>query len=50
MRTYLTVRGNRTSEVAAEVVREQPLTVYVDGERFLTLLCSHMMLPELVLG
>ena len=50
MRTYLTVRGNHTSEVAAEVVREQPLTVYVNGEKFLTLLCSPMMLPELVLG
>jgi FdhD protein len=50
MRTYLTVRGNHTSEVAAEVVREQPLTVYVNGEKFLTLLCSPMMLHELVVG
>jgi FdhD protein len=50
MRTYLTVRGNHTSEVAAEVVREQPLTVYVNGEKFLTLLCSPMMLRELVVG
>jgi FdhD protein len=50
MRTYLTVRGGRTSEVAAEVVREQPLTVYVNGEKFLTLLCSPMMLEALVLG
>jgi FdhD protein len=50
MRTYLTVRGGRTSEVAAEVVREQPLTVYVNGEKFLTLLCSPMMLEELVVG
>jgi FdhD protein len=50
MRTYLTVRGGRTSEVAAEVVREQPLTIYVDGEKFLTLLCSPMMLHELVVG
>ena len=50
MRTYLTVRGGRTTEVAAEVVREQPLTIYVDGEKFLTLLCSPMMLDELVLG
>lgn len=50
MRTYLTVRGGRTSEVAAEVVREQPLTVYVNGEKFLTLLCSPMMLEALVVG
>ena len=44
MRTYLTVRGGRASEVAAEVVREQPLTIYVNGEKFLTLRCSPMML------
>jgi FdhD protein len=50
MRTYFTVRGGRTSEVAGEVVREQPLTVYVDGEKFLTLLCSPMRLDELVVG
>jgi FdhD protein len=50
MRTYFTVRGGRTSEVAAEVVREQPLTVYVNGDKFLTLLCSPMMLDELVIG
>ena len=50
MRTYLTVRGGRSSEVAAEVVREQPLTVYVNGDKFLTLLCSPMMLDELVIG
>ena len=50
MRTYLTVRGGRASEVAAEVVREQPLTIYVNGEKFLTLLCSPMMLDALVIG
>ena len=50
MRTFLTIRGGRTSEVAAEVVREQPLTVYVNGEKFLTLLCSPMMLDALVIG
>jgi FdhD protein len=50
MRTYLSVRGGRTSEVAAEIVREQPLTVYVNGEKFLTLLCSPMMLDALVVG
>jgi FdhD protein len=50
MRTYVSVRGGRVSEVAAEVVREQPLTVYVNGEKFLTLLCSPMMLDALVVG
>jgi FdhD protein len=50
MRTYLTIRSGRTSEVASEVVREQPLTVYVNGEKFLTLLCSPMMLDALVVG
>ena len=38
MRTYLKVRGERVEEIAGEVVREQPLTVYVNGARFLTLL------------
>src|SRR5882762_11082370 len=50
MRTYVTVRGGRVSEVAAAVVREQPLTIYVNGEKFLTLLCSPMMLEALVVG
>jgi FdhD protein len=36
--------------VRGEVVREQPLTVFVNGERFLTLLCSPMQLEALVLG
>jgi FdhD protein len=50
MRNYLRIRGNRTDEVAGEVVREQPLIVYVNGEKFLTLLCSPMKLEELVVG
>src|SRR6059036_1010336 len=50
MRTYLKVRSARAEEVTGEVVREQPLTVYVNGERFLTLLCSPFMLEPLVLG
>jgi FdhD protein len=50
MRTYLTVRGDRVEEVAGEVVREQPLSIYVNGEKFLTLLCSPMMLEALVTG
>ena len=50
MRTYVTVRGGRVSEVAAEVVREQPLTIHVNDEKFLTVLCSPMMLEALVVG
>ncbi len=50
MRTYLRVRGERSEEVTGEVVREQPLTIYVDGERFLTLLCSPIKLEALVVG
>jgi FdhD protein len=50
MRTYLRIRGKRVEEVAGEVVREQPLSVFVNGEKFLTLLCSPMMLEALVVG
>jgi FdhD protein len=50
MRTYLRVRGDRADEISGDVVREQPLTVYVNGERFLTLLCTPVKLEALVLG
>src|SRR5262247_898589 len=50
MRTYFKVRGDRAEEATGEVVREQPLTLYVNGERFLTLLCSPMKLEALVVG
>jgi FdhD protein len=50
MRSYLKVRADRVEEVTGEVVREQPLTVYVNGDRFLTLLCSPMKLEALVIG
>jgi FdhD protein len=50
MRTYLTLRGGRAEEVRGEVVREQPLTISVNGERFLTLLCSPVKLEALVVG
>ena len=50
MRTYLKIRGDQLEEVAGEVVREQPLTVYVNGERFLTLLCTPVKLQALVVG
>ena len=48
MRTYIRVRGNRGDEVSGEVVREQPLTIFVNGEKFLTLLCSPIDLEPLV--
>ena len=50
MRTYLRVKGRDVTEVAAEVVREQPVSVYVNGEKFLTLLCSPMGLDDLIVG
>jgi FdhD protein len=50
MRTYLRVRGNRADEVAGEIVREQPLTIHVNGAKFLTLLCSPIKLEALVVG
>ena len=50
MRTYFQLKSGRLDEVKGDVVREQPLTVYVDGERFLTLLCSPFELDALVLG
>ncbi len=50
MRTYLKIHGERVEEVTGDVVREQPLTVYVNGERFLTLLCTPMKLEALVVG
>src|SRR6267142_3859563 len=50
MRTYLRVKGREVVEVAGEVVREQPLSVWVNGEKFLTLLCSPMGLNELIVG
>lgn len=50
MRTFLRIKGNIAEEVDAEIVREQPLTVYVNGEKFLTLLCSPQMIESLVVG
>jgi FdhD protein len=50
MRTYLRVRGGQVDEISGEVVREQPLTIYVNGERFLTVLCSPLKLEFLIVG
>ncbi|PYM21084.1 MAG: formate dehydrogenase accessory sulfurtransferase FdhD [Candidatus Rokuibacteriota bacterium] len=50
MRTYFRVHGGVTEEIRGEVVREQPLTIYVDGAKFLTLLCTPTQLDALVIG
>jgi len=50
VRTFLRLKAGRLEEVRAEVVREQPLTVWVNGERFLTLLCSPQKLDALIVG
>jgi FdhD protein len=50
MRTYVRLRDGHIDEVSGEVVREQPLTVSVNGERFVTLLCSPIKLDALVIG
>src|SRR5882724_7921935 len=50
MRTYIRVRGSHVDEVTGDVVREQPLTLSVNGEKFLTLLCSPIDLEALVIG
>jgi FdhD protein len=50
VRTFFVIRRGRLEEVKGEIVREQPLTVYVNGERFLTLLCTPVKLDALVLG
>jgi FdhD protein len=50
MRSYVQLRRQRTEEVKGEVVREQPLTIHIDGARFLTILCSPFQLEALVLG
>src|SRR5207247_2191742 len=50
MRTYFKVRGDRAEEATGEVGREQALTLYISGQRFLTLLCSPMKLEALIVG
>jgi FdhD protein len=50
VRAFVRLNRGRPEEVKAEVVREQPLTIHVNGARFLTLLCSPFQLEALVLG
>ena len=50
MRSFIELKDGRIEEVKGEVVREQPLVVYVNGEKFVTLLCSPLKLDALVVG
>lgn len=50
MRSFIQLKGGKAQEVKGEVVREQPLVVYVNGQKFVTLLCSPMKLDCLVIG
>ncbi len=50
MRTYYSWKAGGLREVKGQVVREQPLTVYVNGQRFITLLASPQKLDCLVVG
>lgn len=50
MRTYYAWKRGLLHEVRGQVVREQPLTVFVNGERFITLLASPVKLDCLVVG
>jgi FdhD protein len=50
MRSYLQLKGGRVGEIKGEVVREQPLVIHVNGEKFVTLLCSPVKLDCLVVG
>jgi FdhD protein len=50
MRSYYTWKTGSLRETKGEVVREQPLTVFVNGQKFITLLCSPAKLDRLVVG
>jgi FdhD protein len=50
MRIYLQVRSAHVTEVRGTVVAELPLSIYVNGERLVTLLCSPFQVDALVVG
>ncbi|HEX2483415.1 MAG TPA: formate dehydrogenase accessory sulfurtransferase FdhD [Methylomirabilota bacterium] len=50
MRTYYSWKAGQLREVKGVVVREQPLTVYVNGQKLLTLLSTPQKLDALVVG
>jgi len=50
MRTYYSWKAGQLREVKGEIVREQPLTVYVNGTKLITLLSTPRKLDALVVG
>ncbi|HEV8674979.1 MAG TPA: formate dehydrogenase accessory sulfurtransferase FdhD [Methylomirabilota bacterium] len=50
MRAYYSWKTGGLREVKGDVVREQPLTVFVNGQKFITLLASPTRLDCLVVG
>ncbi len=50
MRTYYSWKAGEYREVKGQIVREQPLTVYVNGQKFITLLSTPRKLDALVVG
>jgi FdhD protein len=50
MRTYYTWKAGQLREVKGEIVREQPLTIHVNGKKFITLLSTPQKLDALVVG
>ncbi|MFQ5898183.1 MAG: formate dehydrogenase accessory sulfurtransferase FdhD [Candidatus Methylomirabilia bacterium] len=50
MRSFLQLKGGKLDEVKGEVVREQPVVIYVNDQKFVTLLCTPVKLDCLVVG
>jgi FdhD protein len=50
VRSFIHLKGGKIDEVKGEVVREQPLVMFVNGKKFVTLLCSPVKLDCLVVG
>ncbi len=50
MRSFIQLKGGKAEEVKGDIVREQPLVIYVNGQKFVTLLCSPLKLDCLVVG
>jgi len=50
MRSFIQLKGGRVEEVKGHVVREQPLVIFVNEKKFVTLLCSPLKLDCLVVG
>ncbi|GIO25914.1 formate dehydrogenase accessory sulfurtransferase FdhD [Ornithinibacillus bavariensis] len=47
---FIRFNGNEPVQVAEEIVREFPLTIFLNGEEFATMVCSPNHLEELVIG